>query len=154
MAQSKVPRGLAAANGGTAAAWKTMTSWYLLTTKDHIVAPELQRFMSKRGGSKVHGRVCFRGNRRQGEVERRTKSAVAVGPDPAAMRFDDRLADCQSHAAALWFRRKERVEYLSSFALGQPGPRVIYGDPKVSIGKGPTVNLQYRPGMGRPTEGW
>src|ERR1700742_1084356 len=100
----------------------------------------------------IHGRVSFRGRRRQGEVERRaTAAAVVVGPNSSAMRFDDRLADCQSHAAALWFCRKERIEYLSSFALGQPEPRVIYGDPKVSIGKGPTVNLQYRPGMGRPT---
>ena len=48
----------------------------------------------------LHGRVCFRWSRRQGEVERRATPAVAVGPDPSAMRFDDRLADCQAHAAA------------------------------------------------------
>jgi pimeloyl-ACP methyl ester carboxylesterase len=54
MANSQVPWGLAAANAGaTAAAWKTKPSWYLLTTDDHMIAPELQRAMSKRAGSKV-----------------------------------------------------------------------------------------------------
>jgi pimeloyl-ACP methyl ester carboxylesterase len=54
MANSQVPWGLAAASGGaTAAAWKTKPNWYLLTTEDHMIAPELQRFMSKRAGSKV-----------------------------------------------------------------------------------------------------
>ena len=54
MANSQVPWALAAASGGaTAAAWKTKPSWYLLTTEDHMIAPELQRFMSKRAGSKV-----------------------------------------------------------------------------------------------------
>lgn len=54
MANSQVPWGLAAATAGaTAAAWKTKPSWYLLTTEDHMIAPELQRFMSKRAGSKV-----------------------------------------------------------------------------------------------------
>lgn len=54
MANSQVPWGLAAASGGaTAAAWKTKPSWYLLTTEDHMIAPQLQRFMSKRAGSKV-----------------------------------------------------------------------------------------------------
>ena len=54
MANSQVPWGLAAASAGsTAAAWKTKPSWYLLTTEDHMIAPELQRFMSKRAGSKV-----------------------------------------------------------------------------------------------------
>jgi hypothetical protein len=55
---------------------------------------------------------------RQGEVERRTTPAVAVGPDPSAMRFDDRLTDCQAHAAALRLRRKERVEYVVGLAHG------------------------------------
>lgn len=54
MANSQVPWGLDAASAGaTAAAWKTKPSWYLLTTEDHMIAPELQRFMSKRAGSKV-----------------------------------------------------------------------------------------------------
>jgi pimeloyl-ACP methyl ester carboxylesterase len=54
MANSQVPWALAAASGGaTAAAWKTKPSWYLLTTEDRMIAPELQRFMSKRAGSKV-----------------------------------------------------------------------------------------------------
>jgi pimeloyl-ACP methyl ester carboxylesterase len=54
MANSQVPWGLAAASAGaTAAAWKTKPSWYLLTTEDRMIAPELQRFMSKRASSKV-----------------------------------------------------------------------------------------------------
>jgi pimeloyl-ACP methyl ester carboxylesterase len=54
MANSQVPWGLEAASAGaTAAAWKTKPSWYLLTTEDHMIAPELQRFMSKRAGSRV-----------------------------------------------------------------------------------------------------
>jgi pimeloyl-ACP methyl ester carboxylesterase len=54
MANSQVPWGLAAASAGaTAAAWKTKPSWYLLTTEDQMIAPDLQRFMSKRAGSKV-----------------------------------------------------------------------------------------------------
>ena len=54
MSNSQVPWGLAAASAGaTAAAWKTKPSWFLLTTEDHMIAPELQRFMSKRAGSKV-----------------------------------------------------------------------------------------------------
>lgn len=54
MANSQVPWGVAAASGGSiSAAWKTKPSWYLLTTEDRMIAPELQRFMSKRAGSKV-----------------------------------------------------------------------------------------------------
>jgi hypothetical protein len=33
----------------------------------------------------IHGRVCFRGSRRQGEVKRRAAPAVVVGPDPSAL---------------------------------------------------------------------
>ena len=66
----------------------------------------------------IHGSVWFPGNRWQGKVKRRAAPAVAVGPDPAAMRFDDRLADCQAHAAALWFRRKERLKYLVGLVQG------------------------------------
>jgi hypothetical protein len=51
-------------------------------------------------------------------VERRATPAVAFGPDSSAMRFDDRLADCQAHAAALWFRSKERIKYLVGLAQG------------------------------------
>ena len=66
----------------------------------------------------IHGRAGFRGSRWQGEVERRATPAVAVGPDPSAMRFDDRHADCQAHATALWFRSKERIKYLVGLAQG------------------------------------
>ena len=33
----------------------------------------------------IHGRVCFRGSRWQGEVERRATPVVAVDPNPAAL---------------------------------------------------------------------
>lgn len=35
------------------AAWRTKPSYAILTTQDHIVSPELQRWMYKRSGSKV-----------------------------------------------------------------------------------------------------
>jgi len=54
MADSQVPWGVAALSGAvTEPAWKTKPSWFLLTTQDHMIAPELQRFMSKRAGSTV-----------------------------------------------------------------------------------------------------
>jgi pimeloyl-ACP methyl ester carboxylesterase len=54
MANSQVPWGVAALNGVvTDAAWKTKPSWYLLTTEDHMVLPDAERFMAKRAGSKV-----------------------------------------------------------------------------------------------------
>jgi pimeloyl-ACP methyl ester carboxylesterase len=54
MASSQVPWGVAALNGVvTDAAWKTKPSWYLLTTEDYMVPPDLERFMAKRAGSKV-----------------------------------------------------------------------------------------------------
>ena len=61
----------------------------------------------------IHGSVCFRESRRQCEVECRAATAVAVGPDPAAMRLDDRLTDCQADAAALRLRRKDRPRLTS-----------------------------------------
>jgi hypothetical protein len=75
----------------------------------------------------------MRGSRRQGEVEGRAATAVAVGPNPAAMRLDDRLTDCQAHAAALRLRRKECVEYLVGLAHGQPGPCVFYSDLDLAV---------------------
>jgi pimeloyl-ACP methyl ester carboxylesterase len=54
MASSQVPWGVAAVNGVvTDAAWKTKPSWYLLTTEDHMIPPDTERFMAKRAGSKV-----------------------------------------------------------------------------------------------------
>jgi pimeloyl-ACP methyl ester carboxylesterase len=35
------------------AAWKDIPSWYLVTTEDHAVSPELQRFYANRMGAKV-----------------------------------------------------------------------------------------------------
>lgn len=34
-------------------AWKTLPSWYLLTSNDQMIAPELQRFMAERMGATV-----------------------------------------------------------------------------------------------------
>src|ERR1700735_4285383 len=81
----------------------------------------------------IHGSVRFRGSRRQREVECRAATAVAVGPDPAAMRLDDRLTDCQAHAATVRLRRKECVKYLFGFAQGQPGPCVFYRDLDLAV---------------------
>ena len=67
----------------------------------------------------------FFGGDRQGEMKRRATPAVTVGPNPAALLFDDRLTDCQAYAGALRLRRKERVEYLVGLAHGQPGPCVM-----------------------------
>ena len=54
MASSQVPWGVAAVNGVvTKGAWKTKPTWYLLTTEDHMILPDAERFMSKRAGSKV-----------------------------------------------------------------------------------------------------
>jgi pimeloyl-ACP methyl ester carboxylesterase len=33
-------------------AWKTLPSWYLVSTEDHAILPELERFMAKRIGAK------------------------------------------------------------------------------------------------------
>ena len=66
-------------------------------------------------------------------MERRAAPAAAVGPNPAAVRFEDRLADCQAHAAALLLRRKERAEYLVGFARGQPGPYVMNGNFNLAV---------------------
>jgi pimeloyl-ACP methyl ester carboxylesterase len=38
---------------GTAAAWKTIPSWYLLAKNDRTIKPELQQFMSARAGARV-----------------------------------------------------------------------------------------------------
>lgn len=33
--------------------WKTLPSWYVMGTEDHIISPELQRFMAQRAGAKI-----------------------------------------------------------------------------------------------------
>ncbi|MFC9995087.1 alpha/beta hydrolase [Nocardia sp. NPDC127526] len=37
----------------TAAAWKTLPSWALIATKDHAIAPSLERFMAERAGAHI-----------------------------------------------------------------------------------------------------
>jgi pimeloyl-ACP methyl ester carboxylesterase len=54
MADSQVPWGVDALSGMvTKPAWRVRPSWYLLTTEDRMIAPEAQRAMSQRAGSKV-----------------------------------------------------------------------------------------------------
>lgn len=54
MADAQVPWGLEAL-GGTISepAWKTKSSWYLVSTDDRMIPPDAQRAMSKRAGSTV-----------------------------------------------------------------------------------------------------
>ena len=54
MADSQVPWGVAAPAGKISKpAWKSKSSWYLLTTGDKMIPPDAQRAMSKRAGSTV-----------------------------------------------------------------------------------------------------
>jgi pimeloyl-ACP methyl ester carboxylesterase len=55
MAAVQRPLSLAsfAGKSGTAA-WKTIPSWYLTCTDDHMIPPPAQEFMAKRMGAKVH----------------------------------------------------------------------------------------------------
>ena len=54
MADSQVPWGLGSPSGKISKpAWKSKSSWYLLTTQDKMIPPDAQRTMSKRAGSIV-----------------------------------------------------------------------------------------------------
>jgi Alpha/beta hydrolase family len=54
MADSQVPWGMGAIEGVISQpAWKSKSSWYLLTTEDKMIPPDAQRFMSNRAGAKV-----------------------------------------------------------------------------------------------------
>ena len=54
MADSQVPWGVGATSGKISKpAWKSKSSWYLLTTGDKMIPPDAQRAMSKRAGSTV-----------------------------------------------------------------------------------------------------
>jgi pimeloyl-ACP methyl ester carboxylesterase len=54
MADSQVPWGVDALGGQiTEPAWRTKSSWYLVTTQDHMIPPSAQRTMSQRAGSTV-----------------------------------------------------------------------------------------------------
>jgi pimeloyl-ACP methyl ester carboxylesterase len=54
MADAQVPWGLAALSGSiTEAAWKSKPSWYLVASKDRMIPPAAQRFMSERAGATV-----------------------------------------------------------------------------------------------------
>ena len=50
---------------------------------------------------------------------------LRVGPDTAAVRLDDGLADRQAHAAALRLGGEERIKDLIGFARRQPGAGVV-----------------------------
>jgi pimeloyl-ACP methyl ester carboxylesterase len=54
MADSQVPWGVEALGGAvTEPAWKTKSSWYLVSTEDKMIPPDAQRAMSKRAGATV-----------------------------------------------------------------------------------------------------
>ena len=41
------------AETATAAAWKTIPSWYLVGTRDAVIPPDRQRFMAERTGART-----------------------------------------------------------------------------------------------------
>lgn len=104
----------------------------------------------------VDGRVCFRGSRWQGEVERRAASAVAVGPNPAALRFDGvTLCETGFELTAqvlekMGFARagqeSNRIRFVSSAtALGNRidilvQPQLVYGN----MGAGTVHHIAFR----------
>ncbi len=52
MADAQQPIDLAALNQtATAAAWKTIPSWYLVAKQDQAISPDLERWMAKRIGA-------------------------------------------------------------------------------------------------------
>ena len=52
MADSQVPWGVEALGGTiTEPAWRSKTSWYLVTTEDRMIPPPLQRTMAERAGA-------------------------------------------------------------------------------------------------------
>jgi pimeloyl-ACP methyl ester carboxylesterase len=54
MADSQVPWGVGSiATEVGEPAWRSRPSWWLIATGDLIIPPDLQRFMSKRAGSRV-----------------------------------------------------------------------------------------------------
>jgi pimeloyl-ACP methyl ester carboxylesterase len=54
LAATQRPLALAAAAGQTtAAAWKTIPSWYLLGRQDQALTPAAQRFMANRAGARI-----------------------------------------------------------------------------------------------------
>src|SRR5882762_478709 len=54
MADAQVPWGVEALGGTvTEPAWRSKTSWYMVTTEDKMIPPDAQRAMSKRAGSTV-----------------------------------------------------------------------------------------------------
>ncbi|TDW96360.1 alpha/beta hydrolase [Dinghuibacter silviterrae] len=54
MADAQVPVGVAAFTTDlTTAAWKTKKSWYIVSKKDRMIPPDVERMMAKRAGSTV-----------------------------------------------------------------------------------------------------
>jgi pimeloyl-ACP methyl ester carboxylesterase len=54
MSDSQVPWGVEALGGKVSEpAWKSKSSWYLVSTDDKMIPPDAQRAMAKRAGSKV-----------------------------------------------------------------------------------------------------
>src|SRR5262249_11398749 len=62
----------------------------------------------------------------QREVEDRAMRRIRGGPEPAAVRFDDRAADRQSHAHAAGLRGEEGLEYSVHTVRVDPGAAVLH----------------------------
>ncbi len=62
-----------------AAAWKNIPSWYIVSTQDNSINPDLERFMAKRMGAKTKeikaSHVSFISN--PSEIAKVVESAVA-----------------------------------------------------------------------------
>jgi pimeloyl-ACP methyl ester carboxylesterase len=79
MADSQVPWGVEALAGTISQpAWKTKSSWYLVSTEDKMIPPDAQRAMAKRAGSTV--------------VEIKGSHAVYVSQPQAVASFIEKAA--------------------------------------------------------------
>jgi hypothetical protein len=80
--------GMAPSQPVAPAAWRTKPSYAILTTQDHVISPELQRWVYERSGAKVTevsashaglylpaGRGCGEGGRSTGLITQSSQSA-------------------------------------------------------------------------------
>src|SRR5215475_10288352 len=71
--------------------------------------------------------ACARNVRRKGEIEARTAmSGAGVCGDPPAMRLDDRAANREAHAHAVFPGREEALEKMSEMLGFQARSAVFY----------------------------
>jgi pimeloyl-ACP methyl ester carboxylesterase len=87
MADSQVPWGVEALRGAvTQPAWRSLPSWYLVTTEDKMIPPDAQRAMAKRAGATV--------------LEVRASHAVYVSQPETVAAFIEKAARASVPAAA------------------------------------------------------